>query len=246
MKKSILSLALVAAGAIAADVTAEDVNYGDPMASFKTVGISAGEHGAQVNTMVGLGSNIFQLDVTLGDANSRDSYNYRGRYFHITDGLGYSLDIMGGESKQKDSANADRNQMVLAGLMTKMEITEQFWVFPMVSAGHSSASNNYSSEKTDTAVARAGAYVMYAFEAGHWLYAEPSITHSFDSPKNATYANYDRNQVAVDIGGGYMLNEWSAAEFKVEHSFGNDTKRENGDRRLKDNTVGWLKYSIFW
>lgn len=246
MRKRVLSLALLSSFALATEKQEEDINYGDPMASFKTVGISAGNEGAQLNTMAGFGSNIFQLDVTLKDTKQDKGYSYRGRYFHITDGLGYSLDIMGGESKDKASSATDRNQMVLAGLMTKWAVTDQFWVFPMVSVGHSMAEKDYSKEEVNTEVARAGAYVMYAFEAGHWLFAEPSITHSFRDPKNVSYDTYDRNQVAVDIGGGYMLNEWSAAEFKIEHSFGNATRYERNGMRTRDKTIGWLKYSIFW
>ena len=219
----------------------EDVNYGDPMASFKTLGVSLSPNkdAMQINTMAGFGSNIYRLDVTA----EKQGYNYRGRYFHITDGLGYSLDIMG--SDYKTDGNRDTSNTVLAGVMTKWEVTDQFWVFPMLSAGYQAGDKSYSNEKVDTGVARAGAYIMYAFEAGHWLYAEPSITHQFKDPRDASYHRYDRNQLAIDIGGGYMLNEWSAAEFKVEHSVGNATQRQRGDR-VKDETTGWLKYSVFW
>ena len=94
MKKLLIGLALAGAcsGAIANEQE-ESVNYGDPTASFSTLGVSASENSTQLNGMVGLGSNIFQLD--LGFDNKSGDMNYRGRYFHVTDGLGYSVDVLG-------------------------------------------------------------------------------------------------------------------------------------------------------
>ncbi|GAM78171.1 hypothetical protein JCM19241_4876 [Vibrio ishigakensis] len=73
------------------------MNYGDPTASFSTVGISGAKDKGQLNMMYGAGSNIFQLDLGFNNTknaegkrpSNKDAFNYQGRYFHLTDGLGF-------------------------------------------------------------------------------------------------------------------------------------------------------------
>ncbi|GLP96355.1 hypothetical protein [Paraferrimonas sedimenticola] len=43
----------------------EDINYGDPTASFKTFGVSvSNKNSAQANLMLGFGKHILQADLT--------------------------------------------------------------------------------------------------------------------------------------------------------------------------------------
>ncbi|MPY24402.1 hypothetical protein [Shewanella sp. YLB-07] len=131
MKTSIIALSitalLTANVAMASESVEEHVNYGDPTASFSTVGLSGTDRAGLINMMYGAGSHIFQLDI--GYDKKKDvkdeRTNVRARYFHVTDGLGYSVDVLG-------DAN---HQTVLGGLIYKFQLTDNISVFPMLSVG---------------------------------------------------------------------------------------------------------------
>ncbi|MGF1748567.1 hypothetical protein [Vibrio cionasavignyae] len=238
MHKHFLAIALcaIAIGTFASEKSetnhfnalTEDVNYGDPTASFTTLGVSRAGDATQLNGMLGLGNNIFQLDVGLADkktVNDKLDYNYRARYFHVTDGLGFSVDVLG------DTASTT----ALAGMIYKYQVTDNVLVFPMLSVGRTSAdikeqpTTNTLPYKLNSTIYQAGLYGMYAFDAGHWLYANPK----------STYIDHAREWVAqVEIGGGYMLSETISVGFKVEHT------AESGIS-LKD-TTGWLQANYYF
>lgn len=226
MKKTILGVALCAltAGAWASNSTqaeAEDINYGDPTASFSTVGVSRSGDATQLNGMLGFGSNIFQLDLGVADKKTSDGkldYNYRGRYFHVTDGLGFSVDVLG-----------DRNSTTaLAGMIYKFQITDNIMLFPMLSVGRTAA-DQAGKQTFKSTVYQAGLYGMYAFDAGHWLYANPK----------STYVQQAKEWVPqVEVGGGYMVTDAVSVGFKVEHTA--ETKY------LKKDTTGWLQANYYF
>ncbi|GAL31874.1 hypothetical protein JCM19240_5305 [Vibrio maritimus] len=243
MKKTLLTVTLCAmtAGAFAsnstpADTAGEDINYGDPTASFSTLGVSRSGDATQLNGMLGMGNNIFQLDLGLADKKTYDDkldYNYRARYFHVTDGLGVSVDVLG-----------DRNSTTaLAGLIYKFQVTDNIMLFPMLSVGRTSAdwkengvnwnpgtADIYVKDQNfDSNVYQAGLYGMYAFDAGHWLYANPK----------STYVQQTKEWIPqVEIGGGYMVSDVVSVGFKVEHTA--ETKY------LKKDTTGWLQANYYF
>lgn len=215
----------------------ENINYGDPTAVFKSFGVLHNLDGAaQANFIYGHGKNIVQVDLTsqYKDRKGKEGtkgMNYRARYFYVDEGLGFSADIIGNHDKNVDST------LAVGGVIYKINVTDNFMVFPMLAAGYSHAKSKHSNEVSSTPVIQPGLYAMYAFDGGHWLYANPKMTHSFKDPKNADYQNYDKNQWEVEFGGGYMLNEWSSLEVKVEHKWANKTRKPNGARLNKDDTV---------
>lgn len=226
MKKTILGVALCAltTGAFASNSTqadAEDINYGDPTASFSTLGVSRSGDATQLNGMLGFGSNIFQLDLGVADKKTTDGkidYNYRGRYFHVTDGLGFSVDVLGGRD----------NTTALAGVIYKFQVTDNIMLFPMLSVGRTSA-DEAGKETFKSTVYQAGLYGMYAFDAGHWLYANPKSTYVQQSKE---YVNQ------VEIGGGYMVTDVVSVGFKVEHTAETNT--------MKKDTTGWLQANYYF
>ncbi|RKF18095.1 hypothetical protein DBZ36_12730 [Alginatibacterium sediminis] len=198
MKKSTLALllALASTGAFAADTTPaaqEEVNYGDPTASFSTLGVSASKDTTQLNGMMGLGANIFQLD--LGADNKKGDVNYRGRYFHVTDGLGYSVDVLG----DKNSTTA------LAGMIYKFQVTDNISIFPMASLGYTDTK----AKGANSTLAQAGVYAMYGFDDGHWVYANPKTTYHV---KNKQFINQ------VEVGGGLMVADKVSVGAKIEYT----------------------------
>ncbi|WP_234496690.1 hypothetical protein [Vibrio maritimus] len=258
MKKLLSAIGLlVAFGAHAGDDTAlekkqeptdkkEEINYGDPTAIFKSFGVLHNlDGGVQANIIYGHGKNYFQVDLTsqYKDQKGKEGtkgFNYRARYFYVDEGLGFSGDIIGTHNQNTNST------MALGGIIYKINVTENFMVFPMLAAGYSHAKSKHSNEESSTPVVQPGLYAMYAFDGGHWLYANPKMTHEFRDPRNADYQKYDKNQWEVEFGGGYMLNDWSSLEVKVEHKWANKTRRPNASRLNKDDTVGWVKYAVFW
>lgn len=241
MKKSLLALLLagVSLGALADETPAqEEVNYGDPTASFSTVGISGSQDKGQLNMMYGAGANIFQLDLgfdntknALGQRpSSKDAFNYRGRYFHVTDGLGYSVDVLGGAN----------NTTVLGGAIYKFQVTDNVMVFPMLSAGYATSKDgkNAKGYQKDSALAQAGVYAMYGFDGGHWLYANPKSTYHAES-RDFT------NQ--IEVGGGLMVADKMSVGFKVEHTA--EIKKSSHNQRLVDqkaDTVTWLQANYYF
>ncbi|UPQ89517.1 hypothetical protein [Vibrio sinaloensis] len=243
MKRSLLALLLagISAGAMANQAPEQqEVNYGDPTASFSTVGISGTQDKGQVNMMYGAGANIFQLDLGFDNTkdadgkrpDSKDAFNYRGRYFHVTDGLGYSVDVMG---------SAD-STTVLGGAIYKFTVTDNVMVFPMLSAGYSASKdgkNKIGLEK-DSAIAQAGLYAMYGFDSGHWLYANPKTTYHVEGQEFT-------NQ--VEVGGGYMLTDNISVGFKVEHTGKIKGTVKNGlgvGKDKKEDTVTWLQANYYF
>lgn len=228
MKNPILSVALclLTAGAFASNQTelplvSDGINYGDPTASFTTVGISRSGDVTQLNGMLGLGNNIFQLDLGVADKKTFDGkidYNYRGRYFHVTDGLGFSVDVLG-----------DRNNTTaLAGMIYKFQLTDNVMLFPMLSVGRT-FSDETGKETFKSTVYQAGLYGMYAFDAGHWLYANPKTTYVQQSKEWVTQ---------VEIGGGFMVSDAVSVGFKVDHTAESQFSKQD--------TVGWLQANYYF
>lgn len=205
----------------------EAVNYGDPTASFTTLGVSASENVTQLNGMMGLGSNIFQLDISTD--NKTGDLSGRGRYFHVTDGLGYSVDVIG----DKD------NQTVLGGVIYKWQVNDNVSVFPMLSVGATQSKrfdeNGKATKKYDSSnLVQAGVYAMYGFDAGHWVYANPKTTYHV---KNEAFINQ------VEVGGGYMLMDNVSVGAKVEYT---DAIKDKLGNKTKSDTVGWIQANYYF
>ncbi|MEZ8822970.1 hypothetical protein [Vibrio sp. 10N.261.55.A7] len=241
MKKSLIALLLagVSAGALANEAPAqEEINYGDPTASFSTVGISGAQDKGQLNMMYGAGSNIFQLDLGFDNTKnaegkrpeSKDAFNYRGRYFHVTDGLGYSVDVLGGA----DSTT------VLGGAIYKFQVNDNISVFPMLSAGYTTSKDgkNAKGMAKDSALAQAGVYAMYGFDSGHWLYANPKSTYHVEGKQFV-------NQ--IEVGGGFMVAPAVSVGFKVDHTAEMKATANNGlAGNTKADTVTWLQANYYF
>ncbi|GIU04407.1 hypothetical protein TUM4261_04340 [Shewanella sp. c952] len=200
----------------------QDVNYGDPTASFSTVGISANKDTTQLNGMVGFGANIFQLDIAAD--NKTGDLNGRGRYFHVTDGLGYSVDVL-----------ADANsQTVLGGLIYKFQVTDNISIFPMLSGGATQVKRPGEDNKYDrSGLAQAGIYAMYGFDAGHWIYANPKTTYHL---KNKEFINQ------IEVGGGFMVTSNISVGAKVEYT----AEHKNQFGTMKADTVTWLQANYYF
>jgi|GEM_PF-5373477 len=193
----------------------QEVNYGDPTASFSTLGVSASHDVTQLNGMMGMGSNIFSVD--LGRQNKNGGMNYRGRYFHVTDGLGFSVDILG----DKDNTTA------LAGAIYKFQLSDNISLFPMLSAGYTRSDTN--GEKVGSTLAQVGVYGMYGFDAGHWIYANPKSTYHVKGKESVDQ---------VEMGGGFMLLENVSVGGKIEHT-------AKGKAHAED-TVTWLQANHYF
>ncbi|MDN2480847.1 hypothetical protein [Vibrio agarivorans] len=220
MKKLLLAFAIMSSCGIVYGQETETVNYGDPTASFSSLGVSGTEGKFQVNGMVGLGKHIFQLD--LGYDKDTDKGNYRGRYFHVTEGLGYSVDVLG----DKDSTTG------LAGVIYKMDITDNISLFPMASVGYTSAKDDKGA-KSESALAQAGLYGMYAFDSGHWVYANPKATYHEQSKEWLPQ---------FEVGAGYMIMDNASIGTKVEYT------AESSKKGLvkESDTVAWLQANYYF
>lgn len=224
-KKSTLAIALFCVvGGVSAEQVQEDVNYGDPTASFSTVGVSGTENTTQLNGMMGVGSNIFQLDLGVANKDNGDTkkgdLSYRGRYFHVTEGLGYSVDVLGNEF----------STTALAGAIYKFQVTDSISVFPMASVGYTKTDRN--GEKSESSLGQVGLYAMYGFEAGHWIYANPKSTYH---AKSKEFINQ------VEVGGGLMVADNISVGAKLEYT----AKNEKLDM-MKDDTVAWLQANYYF
>ena len=115
-----------------ANEKAEELNYGDPTASFSTVGVSRADGQTQLNTMMGFdGGHIISADIRVANKKPDDNkidYNYRFRYFKVNDGLGYSVDVVG----NRNSTTA------LAGAIYKFQVNDNISISPMLSVGRKS------------------------------------------------------------------------------------------------------------
>ncbi|MBM7035608.1 hypothetical protein [Vibrio ulleungensis] len=223
MKKLLLALSMTAlcGAAVANEKATEEVNYGDPTASFTTLGVSASEGGTQLNGMIGLGSNIFQADI--GVDNKTGDLNYRGRYFHVTEGLGYSVDVLG-------DANTTT---ALAGAIYKFNVTDNIKLFPMASVGYTKSKDTVAGATSESALGQAGLYGMYGFDDGHWIYANPKATYHADSKEWLPQ---------VEVGGGFMILNNASIGAKIEYT-GESTKKGLSP---KEDTVAWLQANYYF
>ncbi len=212
MKKVVLALSLAAA---ASAVLAEDtVNYGDPLASYSGLGIQQSfardnMKNTTASFVYGGGSHIFSGDL---GSNFKGDINYRARYFNVDQesGFGWSVDALGG--KVKSSFGTSYNNTVLAGVVQKFDITDSFIVVPMVYGGKAFINDKDKAGKksnNDSWLGQGGVYVMYGFEAGHWVYANPKSTYLTSGKK---WHN------ALELGAGYMLTENQSLGAKYELS----------------------------
>jgi len=227
MNKSIIATLIALTSATAFVSNAEEaVNYGDPTASFTTLGVSASNDNIQLNSMMGVGSNIYQLDI--GRHNDSGDYNYRGRFFHVTEGLGYSADIIG----DKDTTTG------LAGIIYKMQLTDNISVFPMASVGYTSTKKDDietadigTNANDDTSLGQAGIYAMYGFDAGHWVYVNPKTTYKVEQKEFI-------NQ--IEVGAGFMVADNISVGTKVEFT------AKNAELGMKEDTVAWVQANIYF
>ncbi|MEH6451822.1 MAG: hypothetical protein V7782_02160 [Psychromonas sp.] len=218
----LLAISSTAFAASATEQT-EEVNYGDPTASFSTVGTSVSENTTQLNGMMGLGSNIFSLDLGVANkdngGNEKGDLSYRGRYFHVTDGLGYSVDVLG----DKNSTTA------LAGAIYKFQVTDNISVFPMLSAGYTKTDTPKGENKNESGLGQVGIYAMYGFDAGHWVYVNPKSTYHIESKEFI-------NQ--VEAGGGIMVLDNVSVGAKLEYTAKSDY--------IPEDTVGWIQANVYF
>ncbi|USD64262.1 hypothetical protein [Vibrio sp. SCSIO 43136] len=243
MKKAFLAVTLAAlsSGAMANEVPAqeEQVNYGDPTASFSTLGVSRSDNATQLNMMVGAGANIYQLDLTANDHKfTKESMSYRGRYFHVTDGIGYSVDVLGDMKKNNASTTA------LAGMIYKFQVTDNVMVFPMLSAGYTHFGEKQSVLETgkdhnSSTLIQGGVYAMYGFDAGHWVYANPKVTR---------VSSTEQTIPQVELGGGFMVADNASIGLKLEHTGkvqGKTLASELGEER-KAETTTWIQANYYF
>ena len=231
IKRTALSVALLSATAGLSQqvVASDDVNYGDPTASFSTLGVSRTNDASMINFQMGFGKNIIQFDYGFNDKQlsnngterrAEGNQNYRGRIFHVTDGLGFSATATG-------SINADgsRSDAVFAGALYKFAVSDNVMVFPMLDVGHQ-ISKDANGNKSKTNIVQPGLYAMYAFDSGHWLYANPKMQ----------YVVADKEWVSsAELGGGYMLTDNVSVGFRVDHTAKTDKKKEDTKFLLQAN-----------
>ncbi|USD67854.1 porin family protein [Vibrio sp. SCSIO 43136] len=228
MKKLALTLPLIAVlSAPAFAEEAQDVNYGDPTASYTGLGMSRGADATQFNGIYGMGSHIFTADVTVADKKDdlTGQVSARGRYFHVTEGLGYSLDIIGNKAMTG----------AIAGAMYKFQVTPNIMLFPMAGIGYAATEFTYEDTKVSESsmMNQVGAYAMYAFDNGNWVYANP----------RTTYINEAKTRFnEVTLGGGMMIAPQASLGLKVEHVL-NDTALKMDK---KDATSVWVNANYYF
>ncbi|WP_375750783.1 hypothetical protein [Vibrio sp. HN007] len=224
MKKSLLAIALTSlclSGAVLANDTAEQVNYGDPTASYRGLGIQGSDDAYQAVGVFGFGEHIASFD--LGKNTKTDSLDYRARYFNVDkdSGFGWSVDVLGSKG---DKANSNG---LMAGLVQKIQVTDNIIMVPMLAAGKVSGEDKTLNAKSSSWVAQPGLYAMYAFDAGHWLYANPKSTYVHDAKSWSA---------ELELGGGYMTSDNTSVGFKYE------TSRFKGATDSK----GWLNAYFYF
>lgn len=233
IKKTTMAIliALASGSAFAEKQNEENINYGDPTASFSTVGVSASKDSTQLNGMMGFGSNIFLLD--LGRDNKSGDLNYRGKYFHVTEGLGYSVDIIGSEKSAEGSNASSNSNTALAGLIYKMQLTDNISIFPMASVGYTQTKFKYqnNTKSESSALGQVGLYAMYGFDAGHWVYINPKSTYNV---KQKEFIHQ------VEIGAGLMVLDNASIGTKIEYT------AKNTELKTKEDTVAWLQGNIYF
>jgi hypothetical protein len=206
---SVLSLSNVNAQPIVEN----DVNYGDPTASFSTLGVSRSDNSTMLNFQAGFGSNIFQIDYGFNDKflskdqNKEGNQNYRARAFHVTDGLGFSATIVGSHN-----ANETKSDAAFVCALYKFELTDNILLFPMLDFGRSYGkvrNNNGELVDNNSNIVQPGLYAMYAFDEGHWLYANPKAQYNVTAKEWIPQA---------EIGGGYMVSDSISVGFRLDHT----------------------------
>lgn len=212
-------------------VDEQKVNYGDPTASYRGLGIQRSNDYTQLSGVFGAGEHIASFDAGLGDNGS--NYNYRGRYFNVDQdsGFGWSIDLLG--SRDKTDTGETSNTALLGGLVQKFELTPNVMLVPMLAAGKSwlkteqKRNNQNIKSEQDSWIAQPGVYLMYGFDAGHWLYANPK----------ATYINETKKWTQeLEVGGGYMVTDSSSLGFKYEVS----------KYRGHTDSKGWVNYYLYF
>ncbi|MCJ2377185.1 hypothetical protein LNL84_10125 [Vibrio sp. ZSDZ34] len=222
---TVLSLSSVSAQSLDTD----EVNYGDPTASFSTLGASRGENSTMLNFQAGFGANIFQIDYGFNDKslskdpNKEGSQNYRARAFHVTEGLGFSATVVG-------SQNADdtKSDAVFVGALYKFELTDNILLFPMLDAGRSYGTVRHNGELIDnnSNIVQPGLYAMYAFDDGHWLYANPKAQYNVAAKEWVPQA---------EIGGGYMVSDSISVGFRLDHTGESKITKEDTKLMIQGN-----------
>lgn len=204
MKITPLALSLVAVMGAASAHAGNDVNYGDPTASYRGIGIQQTNDATMVSGVFGTGQHIGQLEGTFGEGHA---FSYRARYFNVdqASGFGVSFDLLGHHDDQTDALGG------LVGVVQKFEVTPNIMVVPMLAAGYAEASLMLKQTEitADSVVVQPGVYIMYGFDAGHWLYANPKSTYVHELKKASA---------ELEIGGGYMVLENASVGFKYDLS----------------------------
>lgn len=185
--------------------TTTQVNYGDPTASYKGVGVSKDRESYRLSGVYGDDDgNIGSAE--LGKNTKKNIVDYRVRYFKVSKaGDGISLDIIGNDSKSTKSIGA------LAGYLHKFDVNANIIVVPMLSVGKIFTTDYIEGKKykANSIIAQPGIYTMYGFDSGHWVYANPKSTYVQESKKW-------KNE--IEIGAGYMLTDNSSVGIKYEYS----------------------------
>lgn len=183
--------------------TESQVNYGDPTASYRGIGLQKSRDSYQASGVFGFGEHIASFD--LGKNTKANSWDYRARYFNVDkdNGFGWSVDAIGSYGKDMSSNG------LLAGLVQKFEITDNIMLVPMLAAGVVYADDKTNHQKDSTWVAQPGLYALYAFDAGHWLYANPKSTYVHEAKSWSA---------ELELGGGYMTSDCTSVGFKYETS----------------------------
>jgi hypothetical protein len=197
-----------------ANSATQQVNYGDPTASYKGVGFSRDKESYKLSGVYGDDDgNIGSAEI--GKNTKKNIVDYRIRYFKVSDaGDGVSLDVIGSNGKSTKSLG------LLAGYLHKFNVTPNIIVAPMLSVGKVFATNSSANEKVkmNSIVAQPGIYAMYGFDAGHWLYANPK----------STYVQHLKEwNSEIEVGAGYMLTDRSSLGVKYEYSSFLNKKEDN-------------------
>lgn len=228
MKKAVLAsvmAATLATPALADQAQSSNQNYGDPTNAYTGLSVGQSFNGdrdvmAQAGFKALGGNNILLAELgSISERNISGSkpLSIRARYFYIHQtGLGFNLDY---KSAGNDNDYDWKTSTLVAGVNYKFDVTDQFLVMPMLNFGRADvAINGLVSEKSD--VTQAGAYFMYGFQAGHWVYANPTYTY-LSEPRDY--------MTALEVGAGIMLTSNTSMGLKNETQFsgGMNDKTEN-------------------
>ncbi|WP_406609970.1 hypothetical protein [Agarivorans sp. JK6] len=208
-----------------------DINYGDPTAAYSTVGVSRAADSMMLNLQVNKGNNIYQVDYgfndkALGDDKGREgNQNYRARMFHVTDeGFGVSATLLGSHNADKSGSDT-----ALVGALYRYEVSDNVMIFPMLDVGRQfsySTSDNGAKTREESTIVQPGVFLLYAFDDGHWLSANPRVQYN---------ARHNDWVASAEIGGGYMINDQFSVGFRIDHNEGTDRVKEDTKFMLQAN-----------